>query len=277
MWVYFILFTSFLSNFSSPLLFSFVLYSFHSTLMLCFSLSFCLIWTLSLPLPFVPSLLSLLHFLSFFPPHSFFHHFLTSLYSSQIWVDKTLFPQFKHNGKLLYIRKIRLSSAVKMRKTELRRSIIDKLPSERRNKTFKPSKHKAHPKNLLPFFPWKKWTASPLQIGYQSVYVQEKNHCLLLRTERKINKSRWRNTELSVRACGKYIYRCEVIVLRSMNDLAQAVRRRLLTAAKRIRAQDSPRRTCDGQSGPGFSPILRFSPVNNIPSAPHVYSCLGNG
>jgi hypothetical protein len=55
--------------------------------------------------------------------------------------------------------------------------------------------------------------------------------------------------------------------------VAQAVSRRPLTAEARVRSRVSPCGICGGQSGTGtgiFPPqVLRFSPVNFIPSVLH--------
>jgi hypothetical protein len=49
--------------------------------------------------------------------------------------------------------------------------------------------------------------------------------------------------------------------------MAQAVSRRPLTAGAQVRVRVGPYGICGGQSGTGtgFSPVLRFSPVNIIP------------
>jgi hypothetical protein len=53
--------------------------------------------------------------------------------------------------------------------------------------------------------------------------------------------------------------------------MAQAVSRRPLTAEVRVHSRVSPCVICGGQSGTGtgFSPVLRFSPVNFIPPVLH--------
>jgi hypothetical protein len=53
--------------------------------------------------------------------------------------------------------------------------------------------------------------------------------------------------------------------------MAQAVSRRPLTAEAWVRSQVSPCEICGGQSdtGTGFSPSCRFSPVNFIPLLLH--------
>jgi hypothetical protein len=53
--------------------------------------------------------------------------------------------------------------------------------------------------------------------------------------------------------------------------MTQGVSRRPLTAEARVRSPVGPRGICGGQSGTGtgFSRVLRFSPVNFIPSVLH--------
>jgi hypothetical protein len=70
---------------------------------------------------------------------------------------------------------------------------------------------------------------------------------------------------------------CEgTCALCSMMAVLHAVSRRVLTAKTWIRARINLCGICGGQSGSGkgFSPSLRFSPVNIIPPLLHIHSCI---
>jgi hypothetical protein len=70
------------------------------------------------------------------------------------------------------------------------------------------------------------------------------------------------------------------ITLEKGRAIAQAVSRRLPTAAALVRAQDKSCGICDGQSGAGagFFRVLRFPlPISILPTAPHSSSSIIRG